>query len=122
MNLYNYDKNTKEYLSTTLASADPMETKIRGEFVPLVPANATLIEPPTVEANQVAVFENNKWVIKADYRKDYKKVTDEFITEYIKDIGEIADGCVVTKELADEIDKNPDRFKIDSFFRRHKSD
>lgn len=114
MNLYNYDKNTKEYLSTTLASADPMETKIRGEFVPLVPANATLIEPPTVEANQVAVFENNKWVIKADYRKNYKKVTDEFITEYIKDIGEIADGCVVTKELADEIDKNPDRFKIEN--------
>lgn len=45
MNLYNFDPNTKEYLSTTLASADPMESKIRGEFVPLVPACATVIEP-----------------------------------------------------------------------------
>lgn len=112
MNLYNYDKNTKEYLSTTLASADPMETKIRGEFVPLVPANATLIEPPTIEANQVAVFENNKWVVKADYRKNYVKVDDNFQVQEITTIGEQEGFYVVDKAIGELIKENPDNFKI----------
>ena len=83
MNLYNYDKNTKEYLSTTIASADPMETKIKGEFVPLVPAYATLLEPPTTDKNEVAIFNGKVWEIKKDFRVSHKICDENF---NIKDI------------------------------------
>ena len=115
MKIYNYKEDTKEYLNSTEAYEDPEASRRQGKFIPMMPANSTLLAPPDYDPqNQIPVFEDGQWVIKADYRKNYKKVTDDFITEYIKDIGEIADGCVVTKELAEEIDKNPDRFKIEN--------
>lgn len=115
MKIYNYKEDTKEYLNSTEAYEDPEASRRQGKFIPMMPANSTLLAPPGYNPqNQIPVFEDGQWVIKADYRKNYKKVTDDFITEYIKDIGEIADGYVVTKELADEIDKNPDMFKIEN--------
>ena len=115
MKIYNYKEDTKEYLNSIEAYEDPEASRRQGKFIPMMPANSTLLAPSDYNPqNQIPVFENGQWVIKADYRKNYKKVTDDFITEYIKDIGEIADGCVVTKELAEEIDKNPDRFKIEN--------
>lgn len=115
MKIYNYDKETKAYLNSIEAYEDPEASRRQGKFIPMMPANSTLLAPPDYDPqNQIPVFEDGQWVIKADYRKNYKKVTDDFITEYIKDIGEIADGYVVTKELADEIDKNPDMFKIEN--------
>ena len=115
MKIYNYKEDTKEYLNSIEAYEDPEASRRQGKFIPMMPANSTLLAPPDYDPqNQIPVFEDGQWVIKADYRKNYKKVTDDFITEYIKDIGEIADGCVVTKELAEEIDKNPDRFKIEN--------
>ena len=115
MKIYNYKEDTKEYLNSIEAYEDPEASRRQGKFIPMMPANSTLLAPPDYDPqNQIPVFEGGQWVIKADYRKNYKKVTDDFITEYIKDIGEIADGCVVTKELAEEIDKNPDRFKIEN--------
>lgn len=115
MKIYNYKEDTKEYLNSIEAYEDPEASRRQGKFIPMMPANSTLLAPSDYDPqNQIPVFEDGQWVIKADYRKNYKKVTDDFITEYIKDIGEIADGCVVTKELAEEIDKNPDRFKIEN--------
>lgn len=115
MKIYNYKEDTKEYLNSIEAYEDPEASRRQGKFIPMMPANSTLLAPPDYNPqNQIPVFEDGQWVIKADYRKNYKKVTDDFITEYIKDIGEIADGCVVTKELVEEIDKNPDRFKIEN--------
>ena len=89
MNLYNYDKNTKEYLSTTLASADPMETKIKGEFVPLVPAYSTLMEPPKTDKNEVAIFNGEAWEIKKDFRVSHKICDENFNIKDITEIGEI---------------------------------
>lgn len=115
MKIYNYKEDTKEYLNSIEAYEDPEASRRQGKFIPMMPANSTLLAPPDYDPqNQIPVFENGQWIIKADYRKNYKKVTDEFITEYIKDIGDITDGYVVTKELADEIDKNPDMFKIEN--------
>lgn len=115
MKIYNYKEDTKEYLNSIEAYEDPEASRRQGKFIPMMPANSTLLAPSDYDPqNQIPVFEDGQWVIKADYRKNYKKVTDDFITEYIKDIGEIADGCVVTKELAEEIDKNPDMFKIEN--------
>lgn len=112
MNLYNYDKNTKEYLSTTLASADPMETKIRGEFVPLVPACATVIEPPKTGENEVAIFNGKAWEIKKDFRVSHKICDENFNIKDITEIGEIEEKYLVTADMAELIKENPNNFKI----------
>lgn len=112
MNLYNYDKNTKEYLSITLASADPMETKIRGEFVPLVPACATVIEPPKTGENEVAIFNGKAWEIKKDFRVSHKICDENFNIKDITEIGEIEEKYLVTADMAKLIKENPDKFKI----------
>ena len=112
MNLYNYDKNTKEYLSTTIASADPMETKIKGEFVPLVPAYATLLEPPTTGENEVAIFNGKVWEIKKDFRVSHKICDENFNIKDITEIGEIEEKYLVTAEMAELIKENPNNFKI----------
>lgn len=112
MNLYNYDKNTKEYLSTTLASADPLETKIKGEFVPLVPAYATLLEPPTTGENEVAIFNGKAWEIKKDFRVSHKICDENFNIKDITEIGEIEEKYLVTADMAELIKENPNNFKI----------
>lgn len=112
MNLYNYDKNTKEYLSTTLASADPMETKIKGEFVPLVPACATVIEPPKTGENEVAIFNGKVWEIKKDFRVSHKICDENFNIKDITEIGEIEENYLITTKMAELIKENPDKFKI----------
>ena len=112
MNLYNYDKNTKEYLSTTLASADPMETKIRGEFVPLVPACATVIEPPKTGENEVAIFNGKVWEIKKNFRVSHKICDENFNIKDITEIGEIEENYLITTEMAELIKESPDKFKI----------
>ena len=112
MNLYNYDKNTKEYLSTTIASADPMETKIKGEFVPLVPAYATLLEPPKTDKNEVAIFNGKVWEIKKDFRVSHKICDENFNIKDITEIGEIEENYLVSADIAELIKENPDKFKI----------
>ena len=112
MNLYNYDKNTKEYLSTTLASTDPMETKIRGEFVPLIPACATLIEPPKTGENEVAIFNGKAWEIKKDFRVSHKICDENFNIKDITEIGEIEENYLVSADIAELIKENPNNFKI----------
>lgn len=112
MNLYNYDKNTKEYLSTTIASADPMETKIKGEFVPLVPAYATLLKPPKTGENEVAIFNGEAWEIKKDFRVSHKICDENFNIKDITEIGEIEEKYLVSADIAELIKENPDKFKI----------
>ena len=112
MNIYNYDEKTKEYLSTIIAEADPEETKLKGKFVPLVPANATLIEVPEYKTNEIPVFENNNWVIKSDYRKNYYKVDVNLNVLEIKDIGEQEGFYIVDKTTGDLIKENPNKYKI----------
>lgn len=113
MNIYNYDYVTNEFTDITQADCDPEETRLKGEFVPLVPAYATLKEIPDFNtANQIPVFENGEWVVKSDYRKNYKKLDNNFIVSDINEIGEIKDGYLISNETADLIQKNPDRFKI----------
>lgn len=113
MNIYTYDPKTLEYKQTLTAEADPEETKLQGKFVALIPAYATLTAPPEFAQNQIPVFESGEWVIKADYRKNYKLVDDNFMVSDIKDIGKPAGaGYIVDLETSEEIRLNPDRFKI----------
>lgn len=111
-NVYHYDRDTKEYLGSSLVEGDPEESKIRGELVPLVPANATLIQPPEYEENEVVVFNGEVWEIKPDYRKNFYKVNENFEVEEITTIGEQEGYYIVTKEIGEEIKENSNLFKI----------
>lgn len=112
MNIYKYSKITKEYLSIGIAEADPEETKLQGEFVPLVPADATLKEIPSYnQENQIPVFENDNWVVKADYRKNYYKVDENLNVLNIDTIGE-QEGIIVDKATGEDIKENKDWYKI----------
>lgn len=113
MNIYNYDEITKEYLSTEVAEANPLETELQGQFVPLVPANATLLEIPNYNSyNQIPVFEEDNWVIKSDYRKNYYKIDNNFNVLPIDTIGEQEEFYLVDKSTGDLIKENPDKYKI----------
>lgn len=114
MNIYTYDEFTKEYLTTIDADKDPEESKIKGEFVPLVPSNATIVLPPETAEDQTAVFEDGEWKVKPDYRKNYYKVNEQMIVEEIKDIGEQEGFYIVSKATGEEIKQNPDKFKIEN--------
>ncbi len=114
MRIYHFDKDTKEFTYSTMAECNPEETKLKGRFVPLIPANATIVEPPKIKENEVLIFDikNNKWKIEPDYRKDFKLLTTDFNIRDIKKIGKIQDGFVVPNELAELIKQNPSNFKI----------
>lgn len=113
MFIYHYDEFTKEYLYKSEAEADPAETELQGKFIPLVPAYATLLEPPIFQENETPVLENNEWVIKPDYRNNYYKVDKNFVVEDITEIGNIKEGYyLISKEQGDLLKENPDKFKI----------
>ena len=112
MNIYCYDETTKEYLMTRKADADPEETRIQGRFIPLVPANATLIAIPEYRENEIPVFENGQWTIKPDYRKNFYKVDESFNVWEIETIGEQEGFYVVDRSTGEEIKQTPDKFKI----------
>lgn len=61
--IYNYDAQTKEFVSASTADESPLE---KGVY--LLPSNATYDTPPVVIGKQVAVFESSSWVVKDDYR------------------------------------------------------
>ena len=66
--VYNYDKNTGEFLNATPAQLDPAETELQGKDVFLLPANATFIEPPIAVDGKIQVFKKEKWSMKTDMR------------------------------------------------------
>lgn len=73
MIIYNYHRDTKEYISTTIAREDPLEP---GRY--LLPACATTFPPPNIGTNEVAVYdtETNTWSIEKDYRGTKYYVVD----------------------------------------------
>ncbi len=113
MKIYLYDKYTLEFLKEAEADADPEETKIRGVFVPLLPANATLIEPPQIQENETAVFAGNSWIVYPDYRGKSCKVNADLTVEDITTIGISEDAIIVSKEIGEEIKNHPEMFKIE---------
>ena len=98
MNLYNLDRETGALLESTefnpnpsQARPDPLE-----EGVWLVPAHATLIEPPTVtDENSVAVFNGAGWNIANDYRKSRAFEIATGLEVQITKIGDIPEGVTL---------------------------
>lgn len=113
MLVYHYSRFTKEYVSQSEADSDPAETEKQGHFVPLVPAYATLLEVPSYSSyDEIPVFETNKWVVKDDFRKNFKKVDNNLDVFDITTIGEQEGYIVVTNELAEDIKADKSWYKI----------
>lgn len=102
MKIYNYHHQTKEYMGESNASVDPLESKNQDKSIFLIPANATKIKPRGCAKNEVAIFPDNKWVIKKDYRGIwFDKTTKERVI--IDEIG--IDNTNLTKLEPAEFDK-----------------
>jgi len=79
MQIYHYSPGTGEYLKTSIAQIDPLESETQGEDVFLIPACATEIAPPDPGANKAVVFESGAWSEVDDYRGEWYLATGEKI-------------------------------------------
>ena len=87
MKIYNYNAETKEYLSTEDAQKSPLEKNVY-----LIPANATTIAPIEVKKNEVAIFDGEKWVVEKDYRNQKVYSIETQQEQAVNYIGDIKDG------------------------------
>lgn len=61
--IYLFNSQTRELIGSAVADESPLEP---GEF--LMPADATDIEPPEFGKKEIAVFIDDEWIIKPDWR------------------------------------------------------
>lgn len=64
MEIYNYHRETGEFISATQARPNPEDA---GQF--LIPAFATQIRPPAIKDKEAAVFNGSVWQVMPDYRE-----------------------------------------------------
>ena len=96
---YSYDENGI-FTQTESCSPDPLESEIKGEAVWLIPANATLIEPPTAVEKHIRVFKNGAWAQVEDNRgTKYWLPGDTWQTEprEMKGLGPLPDGALLER-------------------------
>ena len=141
--IYNYDPNTKEFTGVVeQADKDNAKSAQVGHFVPMVHADATLVEPPTVEENQIQVYTKTvetheepyevidpetgekhteyktveevieNWSIEADYRKTFLKVDNDLNVTDITTIGEQEGFIVVDRATGEDIKTNKGWYKV----------
>ena len=61
MKAYRYNPTTKKYEGEVNCQLDPLETKIKGEEVWLLPANSTFDEPLAEKEGFDVVWNNDQW-------------------------------------------------------------
>ena len=95
MIVYSYLSETNEYVGAEIANESPLE---KGVY--LIPAKSTIIEPPTLQDNEVAVFDGvvNEWTIHPDFRGTEYWLDDELLT--MKEIGKLPIGYSLDKTLS----------------------
>lgn len=86
MQIYNYHPNTGEFLKESTASIDPLESKLAGTPIYMLPAFATFIKPPDFTENEVPVWISGAWALKPDFRGTKYYIGSDKIV--IKEIGE----------------------------------
>lgn len=92
MKFYLYDETTKEYIGDQIGYIDPLETKLKGENVYLIPPYSTDIEPNLSELkdNEILVFNGSKWEIQEEFFVGkVVKNQSEKVLKYINDNGYI---------------------------------
>jgi hypothetical protein len=80
MKIYNYDKESGEFLSEGKARIDPMTSEQTEVLTWLLPANATFIEPSVIGEGFINLFDNEKqeWRAVADNRGNIYRKSDVF--------------------------------------------
>ena len=99
MNLYNYSAETAEFVGTSPAALDPLESQAQGQDVFLIPANSTAIQPPAVGGNQVAVWSGSAWSLAEDYRGQTIYETSSGQSVVVSDIGALPEGWSLTQPV-----------------------
>lgn len=98
MNVYKFNPITKEYTGVEPAMLDPLESKLQGKEVYLLPANATFTEP-TFKDGYANVWNGEAWEQLEDNRgKRYWLKSDTFGTpaKTMKELGAFPDNAVFT--------------------------
>lgn len=96
---YGYD-DSGLFTHSETCSPDPLESEQKGEAVWLIPANATLIEPPASIEKHVRVFKNGVWTQVEDNRgTEYWLPGDTWQTEprKMEDLGPLPDGSLLER-------------------------
>ena len=97
--VYGYDEDGF-FTQQENCSPDPLESEIKGEAVWLMPANATLIEPPAAVEKHVRVFKNGAWAqVEDNLGTKYWLPGDTWQTEprEMKDLGPLPDGAMLDR-------------------------
>lgn len=92
MKIYNYNRETFEYLYETEARLDPEESKIQDSEIYLLPAYATFNKPSTnLLKDEVHVFNinKNKWVRTKNYRGKIIYNKSDLSSKVITELGDI---------------------------------
>lgn len=90
MEIYNYDKDTKEFLGKSYAQKNP---KVLGEY--LYPIYSTTIKPPEVTDNETLIFNGECWEIVADYRGQEQINLETLEVSIVNKLGEISLGYMI---------------------------
>ena len=78
----------------------------------LLPAMATFVEPPKTKENEIAIWNSQKWVIEADFRKQLQINIETLEISEIDYVGDVKDGFQkITKEIAEDIQNTPEKYK-----------
>jgi len=88
MKFYLYDEKTKQYIKEQEGYLDPLETKLQGENVYIVPPFSTTEKPDLtiLKDNEILVFNGNKWQIEQEFYVG--KIVDcqgERVSKYVTD-------------------------------------
>lgn len=73
MQTYKFDKQTKEYLYSEEAFLDPLETKLQGKEVYLLPADSTFTEPLEPKSGYAVRWNGEAW----EYVEDHRQTLDK---------------------------------------------
>lgn len=109
-----YSYNTQENAFT---GKFPAIKNPRRQTEYLLPARATFIEPPETNNEEIAIWDGNNWMIEKDLRGQYQVNIETKEISNIDYIGKVKDGFQnITKEVAEDIEENPDKYKkVESF-------
>lgn len=93
MKIYHYSSTTFEYIGDSEAAPSPLAP---GEY--LMPPNTTTVSPPTLVANQAAVWDGSSWRIVPDFRSLPACCIDSngfFLTSYTMCLGDTFTSTII---------------------------
>lgn len=73
MKAYVYNEKNGEFVREAVTDLDPLETRLAGKNVWLLPAHSTFTPPPAAGEKQAAVWNGAKWEIVEDHRRKRDK-------------------------------------------------